>query len=83
MKQVTLNSLKEEEKKPKKDNLLSKIIGNTKNPKRIKSKANEENEENFYCFNTKIKVAYPQTPGFKSLLLSPFAKFNSLHQEVI
>ena len=41
MKHVILNLLKEEEKKHKKDNLLWRIISNTKNPKIIKSKTNE------------------------------------------
>jgi hypothetical protein len=44
-----------------------------------KDKTNPE----YFCFNNTIKETYPQTPKFKSLLQSPFKKFNASHQSAI
>jgi hypothetical protein len=72
-----------------KDTFVSRIINNTKNPKRQSGPSNSEetnnktSKEEYFCFNNTIRVTYPQTPRFKSLLQSPFSKFNTYHKSVI
>ena len=68
-----------------KDSIINKIIAkNKKSDKKIDKITQPKTyvDENF-GFNSNFRVAYPQTPGFKNLLHSPFGKFNSLFKDTI
>ena len=63
---------------------MKKILANSKIPPKPKKKEYEDikiiPEYEPFCFNTNIRLKYPQTPHFKNQLQSPFWKFNAEHK---
>ena len=67
------------------DSIINKIIAKNKSShKKVEvNKAPKAYMDENFGFNANFRVAYPQTPGFKTLLHSPFGKFNSHFKDTI